>query len=202
VQGIIITKLLQCDKHCVRLYEVQKKSPTFILNHAQTRELATPCRACENVTDWSKWINKISFPIEECNIRVLNYIKYCIFFIFQEEMRLYYVCTNSHCAHRWTEWMCVVWICVPCFEDKGPWVLFIIQTALEWRQESSFRKDENYCIWAKCEGLCQRCITARPSTATATTATAAAATATNNNKNRREVSSRLVQLPYYDIYCI
>lgn len=21
----------------------------------------------------------------------------------EEEMRLYYVCTNPHCAHRWTE---------------------------------------------------------------------------------------------------
>ena len=24
-------------------------------------------------------------------------------------MKLYYVCTNAHCTHRWTEWWCIFW---------------------------------------------------------------------------------------------
>lgn len=37
-----------------------------------------------------------------------NYFREAVFFQAQtrraeEEMRLYYVCTNPHCAHRWTE---------------------------------------------------------------------------------------------------
>jgi hypothetical protein len=48
--------------------------------------------------------NEIRFWVRS-NTRDVSCTEYYImhFFIFQEEMRLYYVCTNAHCAHRWTE---------------------------------------------------------------------------------------------------
>ena len=32
-----------------------------------------------------------------------------LFFFLQDEMRLYYVCTNQHCTHRWTEWFLFIY---------------------------------------------------------------------------------------------
>lgn len=54
MQGIILTKYLQCDKYSVRLYEVQKKFHTFILKHAQIKEVPTLYRMSQhtrNITD-------------------------------------------------------------------------------------------------------------------------------------------------------